>query len=336
MEVAYRAGVEGGVGASASRLVSGNFELAEVLEQELAGFHGAPAACLFNSGYAANTGTLPVLAGPGDVIFSDELNHASIIDGCRLSRAEVVVYRHADLDDLSNKLAEHRSRRRVVVTESVFSMDGDLAPLGSLRSLANEYSAILVVDDAHAVGCLGTDGTGLGFAAGADVVIGTLGKAFGVSGAYVLGPAGLRELLWNRARSLVFSTGLTVPVLAAALASVNLARGAEGVARRSRLGQHMAYTAKVLGRSVQSPIIPFLVGDDRRVMEFTEWLADRGFFVQGIRPPTVPEGTARLRLTLSSVHSEGQLSGLLGFVAEWMGMEDARTRSSPGVSECST
>ncbi len=305
-----------GVGAGASRLITGNLELAEALEAALARFHRAPSACLFNSGYAANTGLLPVLAGPGDVIFSDELNHASIIDGCRLSRAQVVVFRHGDLEHLRTRLTAHSGRRRVVVTESVFSMDGDVAHLAALRELTRAHDAILVVDDAHGVGCLGASGHGLAWDADADVVVGTLGKAFGASGAYVLGPLGLADLLFNRARTLVFSTGLSVPVLAAALVSIEIVTSAEGAERRTALAAHMARVATRLSRPVSSPIIPLLVGSDRGAMDCTAALIARGLLVQGIRPPTVPVGTARLRLSLSAAHSSVEVEAVLDAVGE--------------------
>lgn len=290
-----------GVGAGASRLITGNLDLAAALEDDLARFHGAPAARLFNSGYAANTGTIPVLVEKGDIVFSDELNHASIIDGCRLSRAEVVVYRHNDADHLSSLLARHSARRRLIVTESLFSMDGDLAPLSSLRSLATSSSSILMVDDAHAVGSFG-DGRGLGLAAGADVVVGTLGKAFGSSGAYVLGSRPLVNLLWNRARSLVFSTGLPVPVLAASRAAIALLSAPEGDTLRASLHSHVAS----VGRGTY--IIPLIVGDDRRAMDAMTALLERGLLVAAIRPPTVPPGTARLRLSLSAALAPSDVS----------------------------
>ena len=319
-EAASAAARERGVGAAASRLITGNLDLAGWLEDELAAFHGAPSACLFNTGYAANTGTVPVLVGPGDVVFADELNHASLIDGCRLSRARVVVYRHADVDDLARKLAGEAGRRRLVVSESVFSMDGDLAPLVALREVSRAVGAMLMIDDAHAVGALGEGGRGFGWAAGADVVVGTLGKAFGAGGAYVLGPARFADLLWNRARPLVFSTGLPAPVLAAARAGLALVRSADGEQLRRALGHRMAAVSDALGVPVVSPIVPLLVGDERRAMECTEVLIERGFLVQGIRPPTVPVGTSRLRLSLSAAHSMEAIEGVLA------GVRDLRAR----------
>ncbi|MBZ0234053.1 MAG: aminotransferase class I/II-fold pyridoxal phosphate-dependent enzyme, partial [Deltaproteobacteria bacterium] len=289
----------------APRLITGNVALCEELEHALASLHGATGARLFNSGYAANTGVIPILAEKGDVVFSDELNHASIIDGCRLSRAQIVVYRHNDLEHLSELLAAHPGRRRLVVTESIFSMDGDLSPLGTLRELTAAAGAILMVDDAHAVGAVG-DGRGLGWSAGADVVIGTLGKAFGAAGAYVLGTAALVDVLWNRARSLVFSTGLPVPALAAGLAAVRLVSSEEGTTLRERLERHR--------RTIDSAshIVPFVVGDDRRAVAAMNRLMEAGLLVQAIRPPTVPVGTSRLRLSLSAALTDADLGQIMG------------------------
>lgn len=298
---------EHGVGAGASRLITGNVALCEEVEHALASFHGAPAARLFNSGYAANTGVIPVLVGKEDVVFSDELNHASIIDGCRLSRARTVIYRHNDLQHLTDLMAAHAGRRRLVVTESIFSMDGDLSPLAKLRHLTASAGAILMVDDAHAVGTA-HDGRGLGWAAEADLVVGTLGKAFGTAGAYVLGPRSLVDVLWNRARSLVFSTGLPVPVLAASLAAVRLIAGPEGAVLRARLERHRA--------TLESPsqIIPLIIGEDRRAVAAMNRLLEVGLLVQAIRPPTVPVGTSRLRLSLSAALSDEDMRLVLAAV----------------------
>lgn len=298
---------EHGVGAGASRLITGNVALCEELEHALASFHGAPAARLFNSGYAANTGIIPVLVGKDDVVFSDELNHASIIDGCRLSRARTVVYRHNDFGHLAALLAEHRGRRRLVVTESLFSMDGDLIDLVRLREMSAAAGAMLMVDDAHAVGAVG-NGRGLGWAAEADLVVGTLGKAFGTAGAYVLGTRSLIDVLWNRARSLVFSTGLPVPVVAASLAAVRLVASPEGEGLRRRLERHR----DLLGAA--SHIVPLVIGDERRAMAAMNLLIEGGLLVQAIRPPTVPVGTSRLRLSLSAALSDEDALQVAGAV----------------------
>lgn len=311
-EAAAAAVAEHGVGAGASRLITGNHSLCEELEHALAALHGAPAARLFNSGYAANTGTIPVLVEKGDTVFSDELNHASIIDGCRLSRAQVVVYRHNDVEHLADLLKAHGGRRRLVVTESLFSMDGDIAPLEELRALTEAAGAILMVDDAHAVGSA-LDGRGYGWRAGADLVVGTLGKAFGTAGAYVLGIRSLVDVLWNRARTLVFSTGLPVPALAASIAAVRLVGSAEGDALRARLERSRSQ----LGR--QSYIVPLIVGDDRRAMSAMARLAEAGLLVQAIRPPTVPVGTARLRLSLSAALGDQEMEQVVRAIQELEG-----------------
>ncbi len=306
-----------GVGAGASRLVTGTSDEVSALERELAGLHGAPAALVFNSGYAANTGIIPALVGRGDAVFSDELNHASIIDGCRLSRAEVVVWRHRDLNDLEQKLGAGRWRRRLIVSESVFSMDGDLAPLDGLRRLARARDAILMVDDAHAVGVSGPGGLGHGRAVDAEVVVATLGKAFGTAGAYVLADVRLAQFLWNSSRSLVFSTALPASVCAASRAAVAWFARAEGQERRRMLHCVMESVRGELARigiavapDLPGPILPIIVGDDRRAVACTDALLEHGVLVQAIRPPTVPVGTARLRIAVSADHSEDDVQRL--------------------------
>ena len=307
-----------GVGAGASRLISGTSDEVVALERELAAFHGAPAALLFGSGYAANTGVIPALVGRGDVVFSDELNHASIIDGCRLSRADVRVWRHGDVGDLERALGSGTWRRRLVVTESVFSMDGDVAPLAALSALARAHDAIVMVDDAHAVGVLGPGGRGFGVGAGADLVVGTLGKAFGAAGAYILASLNVVQYMWNAARTLVFSTGLPTAAVAAARAAVRTT-AAEGDGPRRVLGRHVRHVrgalagmGLVVDAGSEVPIIPIVVGDDRDAVACTTALLEEGLLVQAIRPPTVPEGTARLRLTLSAAHTDAQVEQLLG------------------------
>lgn len=293
-----------GVGAGASRLVSGQTAVTEELEDTLRGWLGAESVRLFNSGYAANTGLIPVIAGPGDLVVSDELNHASLIDGCRLSRATVAVYRHGSLEEVA-ALLRRPARRKVVVTESVFSMDGDRARLEELVALAHEAGAIVVVDDAHAIGITREMGRGLGLAAGADVVVGTLGKSVGAAGAFVAGPRGLAELLWNRARTLVFSTGMTIGAQAAALAGVQIVGSAEGDALRERLWMHL----ETLGGH-DSPIVPVVIGADRDAVARSAELEEQGLWIPAIRPPTVAEGTARLRVTLSAGHTDEQVARL--------------------------
>ena len=295
-----------GVGAGASRLIVGNSEAHEQLEADVRAWLGRPAARIFGSGYAANTAVIATLAGPDDVVFSDELNHASIIDGCRLSRGRVRIFRHRDLGHLEAALREERGRRRIVVSETLFSMDGDVADVAGLVSLARAHDAITIVDDAHAVGAWGEGGRGLA-GPDADVVVGTFGKALGVSGAFVAGGESVAELLWNRARSLVFSTAIPPMVAAAASAAVAIVQSAHGDAMRRNLFERIRGAG--LG---DRQIAPVLVGDDARAMQCTGRLLDEGLFVQGIRPPTVPDGTARLRVSITAAHAPEDIERLRG------------------------
>jgi 8-amino-7-oxononanoate synthase len=305
-----------GFGAGSSRLIVGNNRAHVELEQAGAAWLGTPAARMFNSGYAANTGVLPVLAGAGAAIFSDRRNHASMIDGCRLARGSVEVFRSAS--DLEAMLSRSTATRRVIATESVSSMDGDVADLETLRALADEHQAILVVDEAHGVGVFGPRGAGVLEARGvkAEAIIATLGKAAGGYGALIGGSTGLVDLLWNRARPLVFTTGLPPVLAAAATAAVRIIQGPEGEARRLRLWTRVAQLRdglRAIGLPVEgaSPIIPIIVGGDRDVMAWTGRLWEQGIFVQGIRPPTVPEGSARLRIALSADHTEDDVARLV-------------------------
>jgi 8-amino-7-oxononanoate synthase len=295
-----------GVGAGASRLIVGNSEAHEQLEADVRAWLRRPAARIFGSGYAANTGVIATLAGRDDVIFSDELNHASIIDGCRLSRARVRVFRHRDLGHLEAALREERGRRRFVVSETLFSMDGDVADVDGLVALARAHDAIAIVDDAHAIGAWGDGGRGLA-GPGPDVVVGTFGKALGVGGAFAAATEAVAELLWNRARSLVFSTAIPPMVAAAASAAVAWVQSADGDAARQSLQDRIA-EAKLGSRQIAAVVI----GDDVRAMECTRRLLEDGLFVQGIRPPTVPEGTARLRVSMTAAHVPEDIARLRG------------------------
>ena len=313
---------ESGVGATASRLIIGNHSWHERLERALADFHEQPAALLFNSGYNANVGTLSALAGAGDVIFSDERNHASIIDGCRLSRARVRVFPHADLDalDAMLRMREPGERHRLVVTDSVFSMDGDRAPLARLRQLTRDHGASLIVDEAHATGVLGPRGQGLCAHDNVipDVHVGTLSKAFGSFGAYVTGARPVTEVLLNRARSFVFTTALPPSVAAASLAALALVAGDDGERRRARLQRRIDRFATGLrdlgllaSGAGSTAIFPIVIGDSRRAMACSQALLARGIYAQGIRTPTVPPGTARLRFALMASHREGDIDSAL-------------------------
>jgi 8-amino-7-oxononanoate synthase len=309
-EAATRAMAEHGFGAGASRLIAGNLTPHRALERRIATWKRTEGALLFNSGYHANVGILSALAGPEDVIFSDELNHASIIDGCRLSRARTIVYPHRDVESLERSLRAHSGRRRIIVSDSVFSMDGDRAPTAELARVARDHEALLVLDEAHAAGVVDDD-------VEVDLRMGTLGKALGGFGAYVAGAQPLLELLLNRARSFVFTTALPVPVVAAAHAAIDWLTTDEGRARISQLIDNYNYFCS---RSIcdHSHIVPIRVrgGDPRQAMEACEALLARGIFAQGIRPPTVPPGTARLRFALMATHTRAQLDAALEALAD--------------------
>ncbi|MBW2493357.1 MAG: 8-amino-7-oxononanoate synthase [Deltaproteobacteria bacterium] len=304
-----------GSGSAASRLITGTMAAHTEAEAAFATFSGFAAAALFSTGYAANLGTIQALVGPGDAVFSDALNHASLIDGCRLSRAEIHVYQHRDLAHLESLLRQHRgsARRALVLTDSVFSMDGVLAPVAELGQLAASFECGFLVDEAHALGVIGPAGRGVCAAAGVrpDVMVGTLGKSFGVAGAFVAANEDLVSFIRNRARSFVYSTAPPPALARAALAALPLVREADEA--RARLLAHagrLRAGLRDLGFEVpdgESQILPVLIGDNERTMRISAKLLDRGVFVQGIRPPTVPEGTARLRLTPMATHRTEQI-----------------------------
>ncbi len=307
-----------GVGSGASRLVVGDSDAHRGLEAQLARFKRADAVLLFNSGYAANLGILSALLGPEDVVFSDALNHASIIDGCRLSRARVVVYPHADPAALDRLLSSHPGRRRLVATDAIFSMDGDRAPLDALVEVCRRHGAALLVDEAHATGVLGPRGAGLceelGLESEVDLRMGTLSKALGCFGAFVATRGPLAELLFHRARSLVFSTSLPPAICAAASEAVRIVE--EEPASRETLWRNIRYLAhglRELGVDAQesSPIFPVVLGEAERAVEAARLLREQGLLVKPIRPPTVPAGSSRLRIALSASHTGAHLDQLL-------------------------
>jgi 8-amino-7-oxononanoate synthase len=314
-----------GFGASAARLVSGDLTAHRSLEASLARFLDRPAALAFPTGYQTNIGAVTALAGRGDLIVSDELNHASLVDGCRLSRARVAVYPHGDARAARRLLrAGANFRRRLLVTESLFSMDGDGAPLAALAEEAAATDSILVVDEAHALGVLGPAGRGLCAAAGIvpDVLVGTLGKAVGAAGGFVAGSRALRDLLVNRARTFIFTTALPPPVAAAAEAALHLIAGPDGDARRSSLAARRTALGELLAarRLIPSPppgpIVPVVLGTEARALSIAAALRTRGVFIPAIRPPTVPAGAARLRITLSSEHTPDDLARLIAALDE--------------------
>jgi 8-amino-7-oxononanoate synthase len=295
--------------STGSRLLAGNAQEWEEIEKYYATFAGAEAALFFTSGYLANVGLLASVAGRGDVYFSDEFNHASLIDGIRLSGAEKVIYRHGDLSALEAALVAHSARRcrKLIVTESVFSMEGDLAPLAEIAGLARRYGATLIVDEAHAVGVFGPEGRGCVAQAGLDnevfATVQTCGKALSSAGAFVCGTATLKQFLVNRARTFLFNTALPPYFAAQIRAAINLSRAAD--AERARL-QSMAHTLRARLRSAgwdtgasASQIVPVILGDNAAANRISESLARNGFAIRAIRPPTVPDGAARLRISLT-------------------------------------
>jgi 8-amino-7-oxononanoate synthase len=312
-----------GAGAGASRLICGEMEPHRRLEQRLAEFSGSEAALLFGSGYLANTGTVAALARAGEVVFSDELNHASLIDGCRLAKAETFVYRHRDMEHLAWGLREAGARAALIVTDGVFSMDGDVAPLPDLVALARDHRCRLMVDEAHAIGTIGPGGRGTTAAAGldgdVDVIVGTLGKALGSYGAYVCTSVELRDLLVNTARPFIFSTAPPPPSVGAGLAALELLGSRPGVVeqlRRNAAATREALSAQALdvGPS-RTQIIPVMVGDARKAVALCERALEGGVFVQAIRPPTVPQGTSRLRLTVMANHRMDELQNAALIIA---------------------
>jgi len=312
LNLAERVAPRAACGAGSSRLVSGDRLIHRELEDAASALVGQESSLVFTSGYAANVGALPALVGPGDLIVSDERNHASIIDGARLSRARIRVVPHLDVEAVAKALSGGDFRRALVATESYFSMDADIPDLRALRSICDVHNAILYVDEAHALGVLGPDGRGLCAEAGIlpDVVVGTFGKAFGAGGAFVSGSATLTTWLWNRARSFVFSTGLAPVVAASALAGIecsNREPGRRDTARR-RAAQLRA-RLQILGIRLQGSghIIPWIVGDSTAAVDTAEALASHGIDVRAIRPPSVEPGTARLRFTVGAAHSESDV-----------------------------
>ena len=312
-----------GTGSGGSRLISGSMEVHRTLEKALALFKGTDGALLFSSGYHANVGAISALAGEGDLILSDEFNHASIVDGCRLSRGEVRVYKHGDMNSLKEILQRSsRFKQRLIVTDSVFSVDGDIAPLPDIVDLAEKYSALVMVDDAHGTGVLGKKGKGaiehFGLEGKVEIQMGTLGKALGSFGAYIAGSEDLIQYLVNKTRSLLYTTALPPSVCGSALAALKIL--GERPELVSQLRNNVSYFRKGmrdLGYPISesgTPILPLILRDPFVTMNMARSLFDEGVYVQGIRPPTVPEGTSRLRITLMASHTREQLDfGLRAF-----------------------
>jgi glycine C-acetyltransferase/8-amino-7-oxononanoate synthase len=341
-EAAADAATRWGVGAGASRLVSGTMTIHRRLEERLAEFKGREAALLFGSGYLANAGVVAALARPGDVVFSDELNHASIIDGCRLSRADVFVYDHCDPDHLAWGIAKAEDRGAAIVTDAVFSMDGDVAPLADLVELAQRHRIRLIVDEAHGTGALGPGGRGAlaeaGLADQADVIVGTLGKALGSYGAYVACDREMASYLVNAARTFIFSTAPPPPAVAGALAALDL------LLAKPQMVDRLASNAAALRRALEAEgfdvrgsrtqIVPLVVGDAELAVRTCEAALEHGIFAQAIRPPTVPPMTSRLRLAAMATHSPQELRAAaraLGQAARQAGFDPAQDSHEPAI-----
>jgi 8-amino-7-oxononanoate synthase len=316
INAAQEAAAKWGTGAGASRLVVGHLALHEAVEARLADFKGTEAAVIFPTGYMANVGTISALMGPGDVIFSDRLNHASIYDGIKMSGAALQRFPHRDLNRLEQLLQQAAgARRRLIVTDSVFSVDGDLAPLSDLVAIKARYEAWLMVDEAHATGVLGARGAGLaeafGVAGEVDIQMGTFSKALGSQGGYVAGKRGLVDYLHNRARPFIYSTALAPPVLGA------IDKGLEIVVQEPERRLYLARESEVWRKGLlaagldllgsETQIIPVLLGENDRTLKFAEVLKDQGLMVVALRPPTVPPGRARVRFSLSAAHSREDL-----------------------------
>jgi len=313
-----------GVGAGAAHLVSGHFEPHHRLEQQLAAFVGKPSALIFSTGYMANLGVVQALAGRGDTVFADKLNHASLNDAMTLSRAEVKRYRHGDMEQLAMLLEQTKSGRKLIITDAVFSMDGDIAPLREMLALCEQHDAWLYVDDAHGFGVLGEKGRGslahFGIESSRIIYMATLGKAAGVSGAFVAAEQVVIDTLINHANSYVYTTATPPALSSALLQSLQLIE--QGDERRAHLQHLVARLRSGLAglpwalMESDTAIQPLLIGDNQRALELSAALRERGIWVAAIRPPTVPQGTARLRLTLSAEHGDADVDRLVGALHE--------------------
>ena len=305
-----------GIGPAAVRTISGTMSIHIELEKKLAKFKHVEDVILLQSGFMANLATIPAIVSSEDVIFSDELNHASIIDGCRLSKAEIVRYKHLDMDDLEDKIKQYRNKRRkLIVSDGVFSMDGDIAPLNELIDIANRYDAILMIDDAHGEGVLGRNGRGIVDHFNAhnkvDIEVGTLSKAFGVVGGFVAGSKNLIDYLKQKARPFLFSSALTVADVAANLAALEIMESSDELIKK--LWENKEYFQENLKKmgfnlgTTKPPITPVIIGDEKKAQQFSKELFENNIFVQAIVYPTVPKGTARLRVMLSAIHTKEDL-----------------------------
>ncbi|MDS9473182.1 8-amino-7-oxononanoate synthase [Sporosarcina pasteurii] len=314
-----------GTGSGGARLTTGNMVIHEQLEREIAELKGTEASIVFSSGYLANVGFISSVMGEGDIIFSDAWNHASIIDGCRLSKAKTIRYAHADMLDLEEKLRAWQGEgKKLIVTDGVFSMDGDIAPLPEIVALAKKYNAYIMVDDAHATGVLGECGGGtidyFGLQHEVDFIVGTLSKAVGTEGGFVAGSSLAIQYLRNRARTFIFQTALSPGVIEAAREGIRLIQHEPERRQRLLKNAHFLYTNLARqGFTISpsnTPIISLLIGDANQAVEFSEQLMEEGIYIPAIRPPTVPQGSSRLRITVMATHTEEQLRMVVDHVSE--------------------
>lgn len=326
MEAMQKGVVDYGVGSTASRLVTGTRAVHARLEAALAELKGTEASLSFSSGYATSVGLIPSIAAKGDVIILDKLSHASLIDGAKLSGAQLHTFLHNDVDSLRRQLSKIRAKMPdtnvLVVTESVFSMDGDRAPLREIADVKDEFSAMLLVDEAHGFGLMGRRGAGLASECGVservEFQMGTLSKSAGLSGGYVACSRAWADCLINQARSFIYSTAPAPCLAEAALESIRLIAGDEGEVRRARLGELAREFSMILGQSGRpmSSIFPYIVGENEDALSLADRLLERGYLAPAIRFPTVPRGTARLRMTLTANHSDEQLAGIKAALSE--------------------
>jgi 8-amino-7-oxononanoate synthase len=312
-----------GVGSGGSRLTTGSYEVHKKLEDEIAAFKGAEAALLFNTGYMANVGAISSIAGKDWVIFSDRFNHASIVDGCRLSGAEIIIYEHCDASDLETKAQSHRGRRALVVTDGLFSVDGDIAPLPDIVQVAKKYNMLLMVDDAHATGVLGENGGGtadyFGLQNEIDIQMGTFSKSLASEGGFIAGNRGLIDYLANKARSFIFSTALAPATVAVSLRALEIVQ-AEPRLRQSLAANSAWFREKLreIGFEIMdfpTPIISIVLGPPDLTVNFSNRLMEKNIFVSAIRPPTVPQGTSRLRINLMATHTVDDLARAIDSIA---------------------
>ncbi len=313
-----------GAGSGGSRLITGSYEIHQKLEAAIAAFKNTQAALIFNTGYMANVGVISAIADADWIIFSDRLNHASIIDGCRLAGAQIVIYEHCDPVDLENKVRQHHNRQGLIITDGLFSVDGDIAPLPQIVEIAKRFNLLLMVDEAHATGVLGKRGAGaadyFGLSEGIDISVGTFSKALASEGGFVAGSRALIDYLANTARSFIFSTALSPATIAVSLAALDLVQSEPQ--RRDMLLAHGVWFRKALqtlGFTVThfpTPIISVVLGEPGLAVAFSEALLERGIFVSAIRPPTVPQGASRLRINLMATHTRDDLERALACIED--------------------